>query len=305
MMSIEPHATNRRRRRVKLIFNPGAGAARGSRIEILDVIHELQAWQFVPETYLVEPGCDLSVVVQNALAAGHPHVRGLRRRWHDSCGRRSLDWHARHPGDHPHRHAEQRGPQPGHPGGCPGRRRHPPQRPAHQGGHWFGGKRADRAAVPPGLCGGGRFGHFPGGRRYPARQPHAHRRLPGNTDRFPRRPRCTWCWTTSTRSTRKVTWRWSPTCPTSACISGLATIRRWSDGLLDVLLFTDLSKMELLGYAAQKVVGLGSEDPRIQHFRARTVDIDTQPVMPVMADGLVMGEGSAAHLTYDGTRAGS
>ena len=65
----------------------------------------------------------------------------------------------------------------------------------------------------------------------------------------------------------------------------------FNDGLLDVLLFTDLSKMELLGYAAQKVVGGGTEDPRIQHFQARRVDMDTQPAMPVMADGLEMGEG--------------
>ena len=65
----------------------------------------------------------------------------------------------------------------------------------------------------------------------------------------------------------------------------------FNDGLLDVLLFTDLSKLELLGYAAQKVVGGGTEDSRIQHFQARTVDMDTQPAMPVMADGLEMGEG--------------
>ena len=62
--------------------------------------------------------------------------------------------------------------------------------------------------------------------------------------------------------------------------------------MLDVLLFTDLSKMELLGYAAQKAVGGGTEDPRIQHFQARRIDMDTQPAMPVMADGLEMGEGS-------------
>ena len=47
----------------------------------------------------------------------------------------------------------------------------------------------------------------------------------------------------------------------------------------------------MLGYAAQKVVGVGTEDPRIQHFQARRVDMDTQPAMPVMADGLEMGEG--------------
>ena len=70
----------------------------------------------------------------------------------------------------------------------------------------------------------------------------------------------------------------------------------FNDGLLDVLIFTDLSKMELLGYAAQKVVGVGTEDPRIQHFQARRIDMDTQPAMPVMADGLEMGEGPL-HIT--------
>ena len=69
-MTIESHSANKRRRRVKLIFNPSAGAARGTKIEILDVIHELQAWKFEPETYLVEPGCDLSEVVRSALTQG-------------------------------------------------------------------------------------------------------------------------------------------------------------------------------------------------------------------------------------------
>ena len=54
--------------------------------------------------------------------------------------------------------------------------------------------------------------------------------------------------------------------------------------------------MDLLGYAAQKAVGGGTEDSRIQHFQARTVDMDTQPAMPVMADGLEMGEGPL-HIT--------
>ena len=51
--------TNKRRMRAKLIFNPSAGAARSTPIEIVDVIHEMQAWKLVPEAYLVEPGCDL------------------------------------------------------------------------------------------------------------------------------------------------------------------------------------------------------------------------------------------------------
>ena len=36
----------------------------------MDVIHEMQAWKLVPEAFLVEPGCDLPGVVQDALAQG-------------------------------------------------------------------------------------------------------------------------------------------------------------------------------------------------------------------------------------------
>ena len=65
-----------------------------------------------------------------------------------------------------------------------------------------------------------------------------------------------------------------------------------NDGLLDVLLFADLSKMDLLGYAVQVArAGDGPEDERIQHYHVRRVDIDTNPAMPVMADGLALGEG--------------
>jgi diacylglycerol kinase family enzyme len=65
-----------------------------------------------------------------------------------------------------------------------------------------------------------------------------------------------------------------------------------NDGLLDVLLFADLSKMDLLGYAVQAArVGGGLEDERIQHYHVRRVDVDTNPAMPVMVDGSALGEG--------------
>ena len=200
-----PHATNKRRMRAKLIFNPSAGAAE-SPVELMDVIREMQAWKLVPEAYLVEPGCDLSVVVQNALAAGEPHVRGMRRRWHHSGRGRILDSHTRHPGDHPHRHAEQHGPQPGYSDGYSGRHRDPPHGPAHQGGHGHGRLRQNGAALPPGLCGGAGFGCFPVGRRYP----HGNlARIGDFLAALVASPpaRCTWYWTTSKRSTLRVTWR--------------------------------------------------------------------------------------------------
>ena len=66
----KPRSRNYRPMRAKLIFNPGAGEARVSPIEILDVIHEMQTWKLVPEAFLVEPGCDLAKVVSDALADG-------------------------------------------------------------------------------------------------------------------------------------------------------------------------------------------------------------------------------------------
>jgi diacylglycerol kinase (ATP) len=65
----------------------------------------------------------------------------------------------------------------------------------------------------------------------------------------------------------------------------------FSDGLLDVLFFADLSKLDLLSWVFQGV-GFGKpEDARILHFRVRSVDIQTHPAMPVMADGMALREG--------------
>lgn len=65
----------------------------------------------------------------------------------------------------------------------------------------------------------------------------------------------------------------------------------YKDGLLDVLFFADLSKIDLLGYVFKGGGIASEEDPRIQHFRVLRVDIETKPAMPVMADGVALGEG--------------
>jgi diacylglycerol kinase (ATP) len=63
------------------------------------------------------------------------------------------------------------------------------------------------------------------------------------------------------------------------------------DGLLDVLLFAELSKLELVGYALQEVVGGGAQDERVRHYRVRSVAIHTEPPMPIIADGASLGSG--------------
>jgi diacylglycerol kinase family enzyme len=71
----------------------------------------------------------------------------------------------------------------------------------------------------------------------------------------------------------------------------LGSLASFGDGLLDVLFFADLNKLELLGYVLQGVGEGYPEDQRIQHYHVRRVEIDTHPAMPVMADGSPLGEG--------------
>ena len=66
----------------------------------------------------------------------------------------------------------------------------------------------------------------------------------------------------------------------------------FEDGLMDVLLFADQSKLDLIRHAI-KSPGTDFElDPRIQHYRARSIIIDTDPPMQIMADGAKIGCGS-------------
>jgi diacylglycerol kinase family enzyme len=71
----------------------------------------------------------------------------------------------------------------------------------------------------------------------------------------------------------------------------VGSLDSFNDGLLDVLFFADLSKLDLIGYVLKGPGTSTREDPRIQHFRVRRVVIDTQPSMPIMADGITLGEG--------------
>ena len=64
----------------------------------------------------------------------------------------------------------------------------------------------------------------------------------------------------------------------------------FDDSHLDVFVYSDLSKLDLIGQAMQSPAT--APDARIQRFRAKTITITTNPAMPVMADGVQLGEGS-------------
>ncbi len=61
-----------------------------------------------------------------------------------------------------------------------------------------------------------------------------------------------------------------------------------------MLFFADLSKLDLLGYVFQGVGEGYPEDPRIQLFHVHRVEIDTKPEMPIMIDGIPLGDGKVS-----------
>jgi diacylglycerol kinase (ATP) len=282
---------NLRRMRAKLIFNPSAGATRGTPIEILDVIHEMQAWKLVPEAYLVEPGSDLSVVVKNALEQGIRlfvvcggdgtilAAAGALIGTRATLGiiptgtQNNVALSLGIPEDIPAAIALLR----------TGRRIKVDM-----------GLAACGQIVRPFLlaCVAGLASAI-----FPSADDIQHGNLARIGDfltALVASPPAEMHLVLDNK--QEVHTQGHIALVSNMPYIGLhfqvGTPIAFNDGLLDVLLFTDLSKMELLGYAATKVVGGGTEDPRIQHFQARRVDMDTQPAMPVMADGLEMGEGS-------------
>lgn len=65
----------------------------------------------------------------------------------------------------------------------------------------------------------------------------------------------------------------------------------FQDNWLDVFVFSELTKLELVSYAVQ-VTGGAVDDPRILHYRARQITMQATPDMPVMADGFSLGFGT-------------
>lgn len=64
----------------------------------------------------------------------------------------------------------------------------------------------------------------------------------------------------------------------------------FEDRALDVFVYANLSKLDLLGSAIQ--LTSGNPDSRILRYRARRISITSDPPMSIMADGVMLGEGS-------------
>jgi diacylglycerol kinase family enzyme len=287
---MDVHFTNKRPLPAKLIFNPSAGAARPTPIDIVDVIHEMQNWNLVPEAFLVEPGCDLPGVIKDALSRGIrmfvvcggdgtiSAVASSLAGTHATLGvipigtQNNTALSLGIPADVPAAVAILRT-----------------------------GKRikVDVGMVTCGqittpfleVCSVGLVSTL-----FPTADDIQH----GNLAQI---------------GNFLATLAGSPPAEIHLLLDKkqeihnlghvllvsnmpyigfhyqVGSLASFQDGLLDVLFFADLSKIELLGYVLQGVGEGKPEDPRIQHFHVRRVEIDTHPAMPVMADGNPLGEG--------------
>jgi len=72
----------------------------------------------------------------------------------------------------------------------------------------------------------------------------------------------------------------------------VGTVNSLYDGLLDVTVFADSSKLSLIGRMMKESPPNEQDDTRIQHYNVRSVEIITKPNMPIMADSVDIGEGS-------------
>jgi diacylglycerol kinase family enzyme len=284
-------STNKRRMRAKLIFNPGSGAVGESPVQLMDVISAMQAWKLVPEAFLVEPGCDLPAVVQNALENGIRMfvvcggdgtidvIAGALAGTNATLGiiptgtQNNVALSLGIPADIPAAIAILR----------TGRRIKVDLGLAECGEI----KRSFLEVCSVGLLAA----------LFPAADDIQHGNLTRIGDFLAalvasppaemhlildgKQEINTMCHVVLVSNMTYIGPHFQVGAPASM-----------RDGVLDVLLFADLSKMDLLGYAVQVArADAGPEDERIQHYHLRRLDVNTNPAMPVMADGLALGAG--------------
>jgi diacylglycerol kinase (ATP) len=65
------------------------------------------------------------------------------------------------------------------------------------------------------------------------------------------------------------------------------------DGLLDIAVYPNFTKAELLAYFAKSANERLTPDGKIQHYRARKIKIKTDPKLEIAAEGILLGKGRA------------
>lgn len=282
--------TKSRRIRVKLIFNPEAGPASESPVDLMDIISEMQKWNLVPETFLITPDCDLPGVIQSALSQGIRLFVACGGDGTISSVARSLFGTSATLGIIPL----------GTQNNTALSLNIPTDIPAAIAILRTGMRiKVDVGLIVCGkitipfleVCSVGLVSTL-----FPSADDVQHGNI-AKVGEF---------LTTLAESTpaeihlilenkKKITSLGHVVLVSNMPYIGLhyqvGDSTSYSDGLLNVLFFADLSKFELLGYVFQGIGEGKSEDPRIQHYQVRKIIIETIPSMPVMIDGIDVGKG--------------
>lgn len=65
----------------------------------------------------------------------------------------------------------------------------------------------------------------------------------------------------------------------------------YQDGKLDVFVFSDMTKLNLISFALGSLVG-NVDQESVQHFQVKQLRLDSRPAMKIMADGVDLGSGA-------------
>jgi diacylglycerol kinase (ATP) len=287
---MEMYRTRKGFMRVKLIFNPGAGATRAVPVQLVDIIHEMQAWKLVPEVFLIEPDCDLPGMIKASLEtgirmfvvcggdgtissvvkilAGTNATLGIIPIGTQNNAALSLSI----PDDIPAAIALLR----------TGRR-----------------IKIDVGQASCGeiqtpfleVCSVGLVSSI-----FPAADDIQHGNLARVGDfltTLAASPPSEIRLVLDNQEEIHKTGHVLLVCnmPFTGLHYRVSSTASLEDGLLDVLFFAELSKLELLNLVFQGIGAGMADDPRVLHFQVRQIDIDTSPAMQVMTDGYALGEG--------------
>ncbi|MBW7572209.1 diacylglycerol/lipid kinase family protein [Caproiciproducens faecalis] len=289
-MEKQTYLTDKRRRRVKLVFNPASGSSNASSVQLLDIISMLQQWKYLPEVYLTEPDSNFAQVVQDTMAQGinlfivcggdgtvsavAKAMRGLPATLGiiPTGTQNNIALSLNIPRDIPSAIALFR--------------------------------TGERVKIDTGLidcerghstfleiCSVGLMSSL-----FSAGDDIQHGHLERVGDFLstlvalnPSKIKLTLDGKREiVRMGHLVLVTNMPYVGRNYQVGGTAAFR---DGLLDVLVFSNLSKLNLLGRAFKGKNMSELEDSGIEHFHAHTVDIETTPPMQLMADGVALGEG--------------
>jgi len=81
--------------------------------------------------------------------------------------------------------------------------------------------------------------------------------------------------------------------PVSGAKNMVAPDASMEDGLLDIAVYPDFTKAELVSYFVRSAHEKTPPDGRIQRYRARKIEVRTSPKLDIAAEGILLGKGSA------------